>query len=495
MLEDVDLKSKLSKARFKEAKEVFEQRLPQLQRDVRAAGIPVIVVFDDGHAAGVGTAISRILRSLDPRGYTLHNFQEPDQEAALRPPMWRFWVSLPADGNIAVYDGSWYDGTMGADADECEEIVERAQVFERQLADDGAVLVKLWMHVSQREQARRFAKMQQKADLSWRVTKEDWRENQYYPEYAEAVNKVLKETSTPGAPWTVIPSHDSRYASLLAIETVMEAMERALKRKRPKRKKKVAKKKTKRGASPLDKVNLDVSIDRQQYDRQLSRLQKRLLRLEHQMYLPRIPVVIMYEGWDAGGKGGNIKRLIGGLDYRGVQVIPVAAPEGDEKTHHYLWRFWKHLPKAGHLTIFDRSWYGRVLVERVEGFARPDEWERAYKEIREFEKELTSFGTVLVKFWIHISKEEQLKRFTLRQNTPHKQWKITDEDWRNRERWDEYYEAVSDILDKTSTKNAPWTVIEGNQKLYARIKALKTVCAAVDAALDSARQGDKRYWR
>ncbi|NIA15379.1 MAG: polyphosphate:AMP phosphotransferase [Nitrospiraceae bacterium] len=498
MLDDVNLKAKLSKADFKKAKEAFEQKLPQLQRDLRGAGIPVIVVFEGWHAAGVGTAIGRILRCLDPRGYSLHNFQEPDEEEALRPPMWRFWVSLPSNGEIAVYDGSWYSPAMEADAHEREEIAERARVFERQLVDDGAVLVKFWMHVSQQEQARRFSKMQEKADLSWRVTKEDWRENQHYAENAKAIDKVLKETSTPEAPWTVIPSHDSRYANLRAIETLMDAMERALKHKRPKQAKKAAKKavkKARRGSSPLDKVDLDVTIERERYDRQLSRLQKRLLRLEHQMYLPRIPVVVMYEGWDAGGKGGNIKRLIGGLDHRGVRVIPVAAPEGDEKTHHYLWRFWKHLPKAGHLTVFDRSWYGRVLVERVEGFARPEEWQRAYQEIREFEKQLTSFGTVLVKFWIHISKKEQLKRFTLRQNTPYKQWKITDEDWRNRERWDQYYEAVSDMIEKTSTRNAPWTIIEGNQKLYARIKALKTVCAAVDAALDAARHGDKRYWR
>ena len=224
-----------------------------------------------------------------------------------------------------------------------------------------------------------------------------------------------------------------------------------------------------------------MAVDPRKYQAQLEKLQDKLLQAEHLLYPPRVPVVIVYEGWDASGKGGNIKRLVASLDHRGFEVIPAGPPVGEEKTHHYLWRFWKSLPKGGHITIFDRSWYGRVLVERVEGFATESEWTRAYGEINEFESELTDYGVVLVKFWINISKEEQLRRFQLRQQTPWKTWKITGEDWRNREKWDAYYAAVSDMLAKTSPANAPWTIIEGNDKFHARLKVLKTVLGAIEA--------------
>jgi len=493
MLDKVNLKKKLSKADFKKSIEDLEMRLPALQRDAREAGVPVIVLFEGWHAAGVGTVISRLLTMLDPRGYKLHNFEEPDEEALLRPPLWRFWVSLPARGAIGVYDGSWYGDALAAGGRDHEEVFESIRVFERQLVDDGAVIAKFWLQISREEQAKRFAKMQKKLALAWRIRKGDWRENQRYDEYAGAIDRMLEATATDYAPWVVVPSHDARYAAAHVLENLAGAMDAALNKKRIVKTPKL--KPMPRGCDPLAESDLALTIERADYHREVSRLQKKLLRLERLMYLPRIPVVIVYEGWDASGKGGNIKRLIGGLDHRGIEVIPVAAPEGDEKTHHYLWRFWKHLPKAGHITVFDRSWYGRVLVERVEGFASPEQWTRAYQEINEFEEELTSFGTVLVKFWIHISKEEQLRRFELRQETPHKKWKITEEDWRNRDRWDDYYQAVSEIVHRTSTARAPWTVVEGEQKLYARIKALKTVIAAVESALHAARHGDKRYWR
>jgi len=228
---------------------------------------------------------------------------------------------------------------------------------------------------------------------------------------------------------------------------------------------------------------LSLSLDREEYEKQLDHFQARLRQLEHELYSARIPAAIVYCGWDAAGKGGNIRRLTSGLDPRGYQVVPIAAPTAEEKAHHYLWRFWKQLPKAGHITIFDRSWYGRVMVERVEGFCTEDEWKRAYREINEFERELTEYGTVLVKFWLHIDADEQLRRFRQREQTEFKNWKITDEDWRNREKWNRYKVAVTDMLRRTSTTNAPWTILEANDKLHARIKALKTVAAALEAGL------------
>ena len=236
----------------------------------------------------------------------------------------------------------------------------------------------------------------------------------------------------------------------------------------------------------LETIDLNKSIGKEEYVRDLIRYQLQLRDLAYQLYVQKRPMVIVYEGWDAGGKGGNIKRVTEKLDPRGYEVYPIAAPTGEDKTHHYLWRFWRRLkpPDEKQILIFDRSWYGRVLVERLEGFCTEAEWKRAYREINEFERQLVDFGTILVKFWIHISKEEQLRRFEARQETPYKAWKLTDEDWRNREKWDLYEEAINDMLLKTSTLTAPWTIIEGNCKWYARIKALKTLVEALTNELD-----------
>ena len=233
----------------------------------------------------------------------------------------------------------------------------------------------------------------------------------------------------------------------------------------------------------LDRIDLSCSLDRDAYLAELAELQRRLYRLEHKMYVARIPMVIAYEGWDAAGKGGNIRRLTGGMDPRGYEVIPIAAPTQEELAHHYLWRFWRNVPKAGHIAIFDRTWYGRVLVERVEGFSSEEQWKRAYQEINEFERQLAEFGTVIVKFWLHISQEEQLRRFEARQTTPGKCWKLCDEDWRNRKKWPQYELAVLEMLERTSTTFAPWTIVEANDKHYARIKALRTVVNALEGAL------------
>ncbi len=483
MLETVDLKAKLGQAEYQEAMAKLDLRLGELQRELRAAEIPLIILMNGWDAAGKGTAINRLLRPLDPRGFKVHAIFAPTPEEALRPPMWRFWRTLPARGSIAIYDRNWYAQVLIERVDKLvqEEVwrnaYERIRTFERQLTDDGTIIVKFWLHITKKEQAKRFKKLQKDPALAWKVTKVDLKRHKQYEAYYEAVEDMLRETSTANAPWTVVPAHDRRLAQVTIAETVVAAAENALTRKPTKR---VAlPKRTVRRVGPLDRVNLDLSVPREEYDKRLPELQDELRRLEHLCYINRIPVVIVYEGWDAAGKGGNIRRLTCELDPRGYEVIPIGPPQGDEKTHHYLWRFWKALPKAGHIAIFDRSWYGRVLVERVEGFATPEEWQRAYREINEFEQQLVEFGTVVVKFWIHISQEEQLARFKSRQETPEKQWKITEEDWRNRKKWNEYWIAVSDMIEQTSTLHAPWTIIEGNDKLHARLKTLQVVTDAI----------------
>lgn len=225
----------------------------------------------------------------------------------------------------------------------------------------------------------------------------------------------------------------------------------------------------------LNTVDLSLSLEQEEYKQSLIRYQVAFHALGYQVYVQQRPVIMVFEGWDAGGKGGAIRRITEKLDPRGYVVYPIAAPKGEDASHHYLWRFWRRLPEAGQIAIFDRSWYGRVMVERIEGFCTESEWKRAYREINYFERQVVDFGTVLFKFWIHISKEEQLRRFESRDGDRKRSWKLTDEDWRNREQWDKYQDAVNEMLLKTSTITAPWTIVEGDSKLYARIKILKTL--------------------
>lgn len=237
----------------------------------------------------------------------------------------------------------------------------------------------------------------------------------------------------------------------------------------------------------LKRVDLSLCMDEKRYSRELKHLQARLHLLGLQLYQQKRPAVIVFEGWDAAGKGGAIQRLTAELDPRSYIVHSIAAPTGEDKVRHYLYRFWRRLPPRGQFAIFDRSWYGRVLVERVEGFARPDEWRRAYVEINEFERQLIDFGTIICKFWMHISPEEQLRRFEARRNVPYKAWKLTAEDWRNREKWSLYEAAADEMLLRTSTPAAPWTIVEAEDKHFARIKVLRTVAQRLESELGKVR--------
>jgi polyphosphate:AMP phosphotransferase len=448
----------------------------------------VIIVFEGWDAAGKGSTISRLLQPLDPRGFKVHTILPPNEEERFHPPMWRYWTRLPARGTIAVFDRSWYREVLDdridreLSAEECQAVDERIRTFERQLADDGAVIIKVFLHISKKEQANRFKKLGKDPAFAWKIGKPERRRHKQYGEYRRAIEDMLMETSTPYAPWTIVPATDKRFKEVKVAETVLAAFEQALQRPKPAASQPPVE--PKRRNSPLDRIKANVTLARDKYDKALPPLQEELRRLQHLCYVHRTPVIVVCEGWDAAGKGGNIRRLTREMDPRGVEVVPIAAPQGDEKTHHYLWRFWRAIPKAGHIAIYDRSWYGRVLVERVEGFAKPEEWQRAYREINEFEGELVACGLVLIKFWFHISKEEQLARFKDREREPSKHWKITDEDWRNRKRWDDYWRAASDMLERTSTTHAPWTIIEGDNKLHARAKAAKVVVDRLKPVVD-----------
>jgi AMP-polyphosphate phosphotransferase len=491
MLENVVLDQKVDKQEYESKIEVLERRLGELQREIRAQGIPVAVVFEGWDAAGKGTLINRLMQALDPRGFKVHPVNAPTEEERLRPFLWRFWSRTPEKGRLAIFDRSWYGRVLTERVDklipkrEWTQAYEQIRSFERQMTDDGAVLIKLFLHISKKEQKKRFRRLEATPALSWKVTRQDWRHHRQYEKYREAAEQALAQTDTAYAPWTIVESHDRRFATLKTFANVVRALELAVAAKtdRPANETTHPGTPELREASILDLVDLSAQISRRSYDQKLGRYQKHLRDLEHTIYVRRIPVVVVFEGWDAAGKGGNIKRLTRLLDPRGYEVIPVGAPNDVEKSHHYLWRFWKSLPKAGHMTVFDRSWYGRVLVERVEGFCAPEDWRRAYREINEFEENLVRFGTVLVKFWLHIDQQEQIKRFKEREKTAWKQWKITAEDWRNREKWCAYQEAVEEMLARTSTSYAPWTIVESNSKLFARLKTLKTVTDAIEPKL------------
>ena len=490
MLEKIDLSKKVDKKTYRRVMDEAEEKLGLLQRECKDAGIPVILVFEGMGAAGKGVQINRLIQALDPRGFDVYACDRPTEDEQMRPFLWRYWTKTPAKGRIAVFDRSWYrsvqvdrfDGLTPEDklGDAYQDILS----FEKQLCDDGTVIMKFFLYIDKDEQKKRFKKLEGSKETSWRVTEEDWNRNKDFDRYLKMNEEMLEKTDTDYAPWVIIEAVDKDYAALKIVSTVMDRLEYELEHRRPEDGKQAQRQESKTRErfknGVLSGIDLSKSLTEEEYKTRLKKLQKRLAELHSELYRLRIPVVIGFEGWDAGGKGGAIKRLTSNLDPRGYRVNPTAAPNDIEKVHHYLWRFWNNVPKAGHIAVFDRTWYGRVMVERIEGFCSEAEWRRAYQEINEMESHMANAGAVVLKFWLHIDKDEQERRFKERQANPAKQWKITDEDWRNREKWDQYEEAVNEMLIRTSTTYAPWIVVEGNDKRYARVKVLQTVVDALE---------------
>ncbi len=522
MLDTLDLGIKLPRKEAHQALDRLGLELSLLQRAAYENGIPVFLVFEGWDGAGKGDAIGRLVDSMDPRGFRVHAVREPTAEERLHPLLWRFWRLVPARGAVSILDRSCYSDLIAARLAkrpvrpagdgagpaghrlDWERALDGVQEFERQLVDDGTLLVKFFLHVSHKEQKRRVKAWAADPYQRWRAEDHDARKGHGYKKTLAVTEEILALTSTTKAPWVLVEAEDDGHRRVKVLDTVAAALRRAL---------------TERGIpvptpenpqaadpdpgegasaphpdpltepvavprdSPLAGLDLSLHLSRDRYKKELDAAQDRLRELEFACYAERRAAVIVFEGSDAGGKGGAIKRLTARLDPRGYAVIPVAAPHGEAAAHHYLWRFWREVPKGGHIAVFDRSWYGRVLVERVEGFAEEPAWRRAYQEINEFERALADGGTTLVKFWIQVSPEEQLRRFRERERTPRKRHKITDEDWRNRAKLPRYVEAVSEMIRRTSTPYAPWTLVEGDDKLHARIKVLTTVVQALERAL------------
>lgn len=501
MLEKLDLTKSLSKEEYKEKMPLLEARLGKLQRECRDRGIPVMIAFEGYGAAGKGVQAGKLIQALDPRGFEVHAVKRETEEEKFYPFLHRFWTTMPAKGRIAIYDSSWYRKVLSDSAPgrakeaEVSRALRSIRSFEEQITDGGMALIKIFLAIDKKEQKKRFKKLLKSKETAWRVSEEDLKQNDAFDKYQRMAEEMLAGTDTDYAPWHIVEAVDKRFATVKIYTIVIQALEQKIKEASEEKdggssrdlEEDILKAGTEDrllGESILTRADLSLSYTKEEYKEHLKKLQKKIEKLHGELYRRRIPMVLGFEGWDAGGKGGAIKRLTEHMDPRGYVVHPTASPNDIERAHHYLWRFWNDMPKAGHVTIFDRTWYGRVMVERIEGFCTRQEWQRAYKEINDMEKDLTDSGAIVMKFWLQIDKDEQERRFKARQENPEKQWKITDEDWRNREKWEQYEEAVNEMLIRTSTPNAPWIVVEGNCKYYARVKVLETVVNAIESRLE-----------
>ena len=497
MLEQADMERKTEKEEYKKRMKELKPALTALQQPLKQAKLPVIILFEGWGAAGKGSLISGLILNFDPRGFQVHSVTAPDAREKRRPVLWRHWLDLPEQGTISILDRSWYQDVSVArleqdlDDETARRRMDEINTFERQLTDDGTLILKFFLQITQKEQKERFERLGESKNTAWRVTETDRRRNRQYDRYYKAFDEMLGYTNTPCAPWHVVSGMDRRSAELEVYQIVHDGIAAALKQHEEKAMHPVPAAAEIRAGGftllpmpKLSEIPLNQALSREAYENRVDELQEQLSELHGKLYRKQVPVIIAYEGWDAAGKGGNIRRVAKALDPRGYEVIPVAAPSREEAARHYLWRFWRRLPKDGHIAIFDRTWYGRVLVERVEGFCQPAEWQRAYREINEFEHTLSDWGAVILKFWLQIDKDEQLKRFEARQNTPSKQWKITEEDWRNRAKWDSYEVAVNDMLQYTSTDFAPWHVIPSEDKKYGRIRTLELITEAIQKRFD-----------
>jgi len=518
MFRTAELGQKIPKSEYKLREPVLRQELLEVQQDLYQCGeFPVIIVFAGVDGAGKGDTVNRLNEWMDPRWIVTRAYDDPSDEERERPEYWRFWRDLPPKGRIGTYLSSWYsrpllDRVYDKDTEPVfDERLDRILAFEKALADDGALILKFWMHLSQEAQKRRLKKLEKDPLTNWRVTQRDWDHWHIYDRFESAAERAIMRTSTGSASWAIVEGEDTCYRSLTVGMIVRDEIRKRIDEYR---KKKVVAEELALRATPsgeqctppsvttetgspaaaipgaplrvatvLSRLDMSLTLGKSDYKRRLQEQQARLNLLHRRALKKNTSTIVLFEGPDAAGKGGAIRRITAALDARHYQVIPIAAPTDEERAQHYLWRFWRHMSRAGRITLFDRSWYGRVLVERVEGFATEEEWRRAYAEINEFEQQLTRHGTVLLKYWVHVTKDEQFQRFKERETIPHKQWKLTEEDWRNREKWDAYEMAANDLVERTSTNAAPWVIVEGNDKAYARVKVITTLCDRLEGVL------------
>ena len=486
MFEAAELGRKISKTEFKKEEPELHTQLLEMQRALRESDFPVVIIVSGVEGAGKGEVVNRLNEWLDTRGITTSAFWDESDEERERPADWRFWRRLPPKGTIGIMFGSWYTKPIvdyvfkRTRLSEFERQLQHISEFEKTLTDDGALIIKLWFHMAKKDVEKRL-KAEAKVDA--RISPILKKFSKRYDQFARASERAIRITDKSENPWHLVEALDRRYRDLTTGKIVLEMIRKKIKERASRKKPAKRKQTTTNELTVLDHVDLEQKLNDKEYRKLLEKYQRRLYGLTWDAYKQKRSSVAVFEGWDAAGKGGAIRRITAATDARLYKVISVAAPTDEEKAQHYLWRFWRHLPRAGYVTIYDRSWYGRVLVERVEQFAGENEWKRAYHEINEFEQQLCEFGIIMAKFWVHLSPEEQLRRFKEREQIAWKKHKITEEDWRNRERWNDYTAAINDMVSRTSTQYAPWTLIPGNDKKFSRVEIIKTLCDTLERAL------------
>jgi polyphosphate:AMP phosphotransferase len=476
---------------------LFDREAPRVrhellsaQRELASSKTSLVILVSGVEGGGKSETVNLLMEWMDARGIdTQALWGEPSDEEKERPEFWRFWRVLPPTGRTTIFIGSWYtrpilDRAFGKLSEaKLAQKMDRIVEFEKMLVREGTLLVKFWLHLSRSAQKSRLKRLESDPKTRWRVSKLDWKFFKRYEELRSASEEALRRTNTPHAPWTIVEATDSNYRSLSVARTLTQALRARLQpapaaERTPPEPPQVSR------PNVISRLDLTHSLSKEKYERKIHELQAQLNRLTRKLFKERRSMILVFEGPDAAGKGGAIRRLTHVMDARDYRVISVGAPTDEERAHPYLWRFWRHLPRLGRVTIYDRSWYGRVLVERLEGFCTEEEWRRAYGEINQFEEQLTDFGIVLLKFWLAIGPDEQLRRFKERQTTPYKQYKISAEDWRNRAKWEGYEAAACDMIERTSTAYAPWTLVEANDKDFARMKIFRTVCGRLEKELE-----------
>lgn len=494
MFENAELGHRVSREEYDREAPLIRADLLDLQEQLKLADFPVLLIVAGVDGAGKSETANHLLWWMDARGIETHAFGDPTDEERERPRFWRYWRALPQHGKIGILFNSWYSDPMDDRVDgrisvpELDQELERIVAFEEMLVHDGALVLKFWLHITRDAQRARLKALRRDPRQSWRVTDREWEAHKHYDDYRQVAERVLRKTSQGETPWHVVDGSNERFRTLTVTRILRDALRERLaefERRRAAAAPPPPAHPVPAPVNALSSLDLTLAMEREAYQRELLDYQGTLNRLIRSMQHKRRSLLLVFEGPDAAGKGGAIRRLTAAMDARDYRVISIAAPNEEERAHPYLWRFWRHLPQVGRVTVFDRSWYGRVLVERIEGFCSTEDWRRAYAEINDFEEQLHEFGIVVVKFWLAISADEQMLRFREREETPHKRFKMTDEDWRNREKWGAYEAAACDMIERTSTDIAPWTLVEANDKRWARVKVLRTICERLQQALET----------
>lgn len=494
MFEVAELGHVVEKSVYKEKSAQLRTALLTVQTQLKDYPFSVIIIISGVDGGGKGEVINRLNEWLDAHYMRTIALGEPSDEEKERPKFWRYWRTLPAKGTIGIYVGSWYSDPIAqrvyqkSDPNALQAELNQINQLEQLLTDDNTLIVKCWLHLKKDTQIKRLKALAKNPATKWRVTDKDRQHLGLYDAFIGVAEQVVTETSKAHAPWLIVEGSDIRYSSLTVGQHILERIQQHIAQYD-------ALTAGNHGIQPtinsqieqynlLDALDLSVKLDKANYRKDLEKYQGKLNELTRHALAAKRSSILLFEGWDAAGKGGAIRRLTEAMDARHYQVIPIAAPTDEERAHHYLWRFWRHIPRAGKITIYDRSWYGRVLVERVEGLAKASEWQRAYSEIVNFEEAMFTHGIVIMKYWLHIDRDEQIRRFKSREQISYKQFKITEEDYRNREKWDDYQKAVNEMIARTSTSKSPWLLVEANDKNYARIKIIKAYCERLEKMLD-----------